>query len=221
MAQLLENFLALSIIGTFLVVGVFLFHGVNPDKLKNAMIGVFAGIIAGIICLFFANTEDPRVQYQRDVAVYKTKLRQLTGASGYLEPHAASQTPSPPIKPNVHAGSVFTSPPFLVVYIPALYLLLFHGAAIVRGAHYVLVPHAADGVVHAALKNDISINRAQFSAAMRIDRGIFTLPAMPFIARNQAARARALKDKLEADAALARSAVNRERARAAAKEQTT
>ena len=218
MAQLMENFLSLVIIGAFLTVGLFLFHGVSPDKLRNALIGVLAGCVAGTICLFTANTEDPRVQYQRDVAVYKTKLRQLTNASGYLEPHAASQTPVPPTKPAVHTGSVFTSAPLVMAYIPALYLLFFHGLAIVRGAHYVLVPHAADGVVRAALKNDISINRAQFSAAMRIDRGIFTLPAMPFIARNQAARARALKDKLEADADLARSAVNRERARAAAKD---
>ena len=221
MARLMENLLSFGIIGVFLAAGVFLFHGVSPDKLKSALIGVLAGLVAGTFCLFAANTDDPRVQYDRDVAAYKLKLQQLTSASGYLEPHAASQTPTPPRKPDVHAGSVFTSAPLVIVYLPALYLLFFHGAAIVRGAHYVLVPHAADSVVRTALRDEISINRAQFSAAMRIDRGIFTLPAMPFIARNQAARARALKDKLEADAALARSAVNRERARAAAKEQVS
>ena len=80
MAQLMENFLSLIIIGAFLTVGLFLFHGVSPDKLRNALMGVLAGLVAGTICLFTANTEDPRVQYQRDVAVYKTKLRPCSTA---------------------------------------------------------------------------------------------------------------------------------------------
>jgi hypothetical protein len=89
------------------------------------------------------------------------------------------------------------------------------------GCNYLFVLHPAEQVVKTALRAGQPLDGAALAAALAPDLHHLSTPPPVYHSENQAARARALREKLEADQALAEKAVRREEARVRAKEWTT
>jgi hypothetical protein len=86
--------------------------------------------------------------------------------------------------------------------------------AFLRGCHYLFVPHAAEPIITPALRRGTSIDTAALADVIEPDMKHFHHPPPAYQSENQAARARALKDKIDADTELAEAALRRERAAA-------
>lgn len=93
--------------------------------------------------------------------------------------------------------------PLFFVLLPSLYLLVRNGMAIVRGAHYLFVAHPAQATILPAVRQGVPLDRCGLAAALQPVRAMFTSPPAAWKMRNQTARAQALQQKLDADAALA------------------
>ena len=89
------------------------------------------------------------------------------------------------------------------------------------GCDYLFVHHPAERVVADALKQGKPIDEAALAAAMAPDVTTLHDPPPVYRSENQAARARALREKLEADQKLAEEAIRREEARVREKEWTS
>jgi hypothetical protein len=100
----------------------------------------------------------------------------------------------------------------LLVVLP-LFVWLF-AKPFLKGFDYLFVPHPAEQVVERALASGEPVDAAALSAALAPDLSQITAPPPVFRSENQAARARALQDKLKADQAVAEEAIRREAARA-------
>ena len=109
-----------------------------------------------------------------------------------------------------------------LVLFPALVLVPL-GAAIaffltlanfVRGCHYLFVPHPAEPIIRPALRQGTSIDTAALADVVEPVIKHLHHPPPVYQSENQAARARALKDKIDADTELAEAALRRERAAA-------
>ena len=103
---------------------------------------------------------------------------------------------------------------------------LFHLAragarAVHKGAEladYYLVRHPADSIVTAALRERQALDATALQAALTPAPSALALAKPLYHTKNQTENARALRQKLDADALLAQAAVRRERARAACQE---
>jgi hypothetical protein len=111
---------------------------------------------------------------------------------------------------------------FLLSYIlmPALLLLLI--GPFLRGIPRVLARldfmfrrHPVEPAVLAALRKGTAVDAAALSKALMPNLRDIAAPKPTFRSKNQAARARAVAEKLEADAEIAEAVERRERARAA------
>lgn len=100
-----------------------------------------------------------------------------------------------------------------VVVVLPLFLWIY-ARPFVIGFDYLFIPHPAENAVEAAVRLGKPVDGAKLSEALLPDINELVAPPPAYRSRNQAARARALRDKLEADQALAEEAVRREQARA-------
>jgi hypothetical protein len=188
----------------------------NTPKQKAARIAGVVGLVGGILATIGTiETRGTESAYQHDVATYNSHINSLKSPGGYLEPTSvanlnAPRNPTPPFYGAFGALLLFGS---------LIYLGAFHSLSVLRGLHYVFVAHPAEDVINPALRNQLAIDRERFAAAVKPDRELLSRPPLSFISRNQEARARALKEKLDANADLTRAAINRERARASQQDQ--
>lgn len=109
---------------------------------------------------------------------------------------------------------------FTVVVVLPMALWIFT-KPFLAGCNYLFVRHPAEQVVKDALRNGKPIDGAALVAALAPDVSQLDTPPPVYHSENQAARARALREKLEADQALAEKVVRREEARVRAKEWTS
>jgi hypothetical protein len=86
---------------------------------------------------------------------------------------------------------------------------------VISGLDFMLRKHPAEPVVLSALRNGKAIDTGAVVNALMPEPGDLGARRPVFRSKNQAARARAAKEKLDADAALAEAVERRERARAA------
>lgn len=82
------------------------------------------------------------------------------------------------------------------------------------GFDYLFVPHPAENAVKTALRLGEPVDGAKLSAALMPDINELMAPPPAYHSHNQAAKARALREKLQADQALAEELIRREQARA-------
>lgn len=84
-----------------------------------------------------------------------------------------------------------------------------------RGWHYLFVSHPATGIAMPPLREGTLFPKAMLGASLRPDATqLFELPPA-YQSQNLAEKARALRDKIDADAEIAAAAMRRDRARAA------
>jgi hypothetical protein len=90
----------------------------------------------------------------------------------------------------------------------------FYGKGFVAGLHYMFVPHAAEPIISGALDRGVAINTAKLADALTPDIGELETPHSKMYYEHQTLKARKLKEKLDADAAIAEATIARERKRA-------
>ena len=102
---------------------------------------------------------------------------------------------------------------FSVLVVLPLFLWMYT-KPFLAGFDYLFVPHPAENAVETALRLGEPVDGAKLSEALIPDIKDLVAPPPAYHSKNQAAKARALREKLEADQALAEELIRREQARA-------
>jgi hypothetical protein len=100
----------------------------------------------------------------------------------------------------------------------ACFLPLVFGKRMYWGFDYLFVTHRVEPIVLPALRRGRAIDKDAFADALMPQTGDLDASTPVFRSQNQAARARAVRGKLEVDAQVAEAMERRERARAALKD---
>ena len=108
------------------------------------------------------------------------------------------------------------SPQFwaFVAILPMLILFAIYPRRIVRGYDWLSRPHAAEPILKPSLKTGSAIDAHKLADALAPDPRNLSFNAPAFRHAHDAEKAKALKEKLEAEAQLAEAAVRREQKRA-------
>lgn len=105
-------------------------------------------------------------------------------------------------------------PVLLAFVIGSAWLFVKNFETMLKGWHYLFVPHPAENTVPGVWRRPME--RMAFVKTLRSDAGDLANPPPAYKSQNMAHKARALADKLGAQAKLAEAYIRRERARAAA-----
>ena len=196
-------------------VGVLVYHGHFDDdgqsrRLGNSLraggLSLFALCAAatGISDLTIGATQ--QALHATAVAAHREKLLGFVASSGRLNPIPNSALVMPPA-PSQSAASVW----FVVAVVAASWLLYRRTGTMIKGWYWVRVPHPAAKAV--TQRWDEPIDGAGLGKALRSDPSEIEDPPPAYQSEALKRKADALKRKLEADAAVADAAVERERAR--------
>lgn len=99
--------------------------------------------------------------------------------------------------------------------LPAVVLVAFNGLNVLRGWHYLFVSHPATSVAGPPLRHGVLLPKARLATALRPDPAQLFEHPPAYKSRDLMEKARALREKIDADADLAAAAMRRDRARAA------
>lgn len=161
-----------------------------------------------------------REQANRDRQTLRS-LVHISAATGYVEPISAEDllraknlTGTRNISPTIDTRSQPTL--WATVFLaPSLVLILFFFPAFVRGWHALFVPHPATQVVARPLRRGALFSARNLGQALRPDPHYLHDHPPAYQSRNLLDKARALKERISADADIAEAAMRRDRARAA------
>jgi len=176
------------------------------SSVRAASLSLVALYAVGYSLTGFLADADRQAQHATAVAAHREKLLGFVGASGHLNPIANSLVVAPPA-PSPSGASVW----LVIVLAAGGWLLYRHTGTMIKGWYWVRTVHPA---AHAVVpKWDDPINAAALAAALRSNPSEIEDPPPAYQSEALRRKADALKSKLDADAAIANAAVERERAR--------
>jgi hypothetical protein len=196
-------------------VAFFVYHGHFEDAdrqrrlwtcLRAGSLSALALYAVGYTLSGFAYDADQQAQHATALAAHRQTVLGFVGASGRLNPISNSELVAPR-EPSSSGANVW----LVVAIATGGWLLYRHTGTMINGWYWVRTVHPATGAV--APNWDEPINAAALGAALRSDPSEIEDPPPAYQSEALKRKADALKSKLDADAAIANAAVERERAR--------